>query len=495
MGDKSRAPAPPTPVKVTVATSTCDDVADGGTVVVGDSGRSRPTSAATSPNTWRGLIAAAAPRAVRAYAISFAMRAALALVMFTVRSMRSSRRRGGPVSASTALALPQSFRFANMVGSFALVWRLIGGSLVLAERDPTSAVPVFLRQVLARKGAIPFVAGTLAGLSVLFETYENRLTVMQQFGVRAAQAVCNVLSARNLINFTHGDTLAFSFACASIMYAYVMAPDTIPKEYNNWIIKTGEVTFDDIRQKFVQTGRVTTQSLAISRQNVRAQEFSSTVPAVSIDEMYDCINKYGRSNTLTALQSLSDYYDKNVDSSGTLPIVPCAVIHPAESNCTKYNTILFFKILGDIAPVYAALNFVPLVFLHPQKILANPRSTLVKTLLRTAVSSLFLGVYVGVYMIGICIVRYMVCRNVIRRDWKGFYYILGGLASACAVLVEEKKRRIELAMYVLPKGLQSLFLVMQKRKWVKSFPGAETITCCLSMGVLMVGAVSLNLFL
>lgn len=47
-----------------------------------------------------------------------------------------------------------------------------------------------------------------------------------------------------------------------------------------------------------------------------------------------------------------------------------------------------------------------------------------------------------------------------------YSYGLGGLLGALSLLIEEKRRRGELAMYVLPKGLESAWLTARGKGWV-----------------------------
>lgn len=47
-----------------------------------------------------------------------------------------------------------------------------------------------------------------------------------------------------------------------------------------------------------------------------------------------------------------------------------------------------------------------------------------------------------------------------------YSYALGGLLGALSLLIEEKRRRGELAMYVLPKGLESAWLTARGKGWV-----------------------------
>ena len=54
----------------------------------------------------------------------------------------------------------------------------------------------------------------------------------------------------------------------------------------------------------------------------------------------------------------------------------------------------------------------------------------------------------------------------LTKDWANFLYLhnkpiyyIGGLLSGLSLFVEEKRRRGELAMYVLPKGLESAWIM------------------------------------
>lgn len=47
-----------------------------------------------------------------------------------------------------------------------------------------------------------------------------------------------------------------------------------------------------------------------------------------------------------------------------------------------------------------------------------------------------------------------------------FSFFVGGLLSGLSLFVEEKRRREELAMYVLPKGLESAWVMARGKGWV-----------------------------
>ena len=57
---------------------------------------------------------------------------------------------------------------------------------------------------------------------------------------------------------------------------------------------------------------------------------------------------------------------------------------------------------------------------------------------------------------------------------KTSFWVLG-LLSGLSLLIEQKHRRGELAMYVLPKGLESAWKMMRGRGWVVFVPFGESI--------------------
>jgi len=60
-----------------------------------------------------------------------------------------------------------------------------------------------------------------------------------------------------------------------------------------------------------------------------------------------------------------------------------------------------------------------------------------------------------------------------------------GFTSCLSLLVEEKRRRAELAMYVLPRALESAWSSARKRAWVPLVPFGETILGAAAMAMVM----------
>ena len=66
-------------------------------------------------------------------------------------------------------------------------------------------------------------------------------------------------------------------------------------------------------------------------------------------------------------------------------------------------------------------------------------------------------------------------------------FFLGGLLSGMSLFVEEKRRREELAMYVLPKGLESAWVMARGKGWVFGMGQfGDALLTAIGMGMVMV---------
>lgn len=65
------------------------------------------------------------------------------------------------------------------------------------------------------------------------------------------------------------------------------------------------------------------------------------------------------------------------------------------------------------------------------------------------------------------------------------WYWLCGFATCVPLFIEEKKRRRELAMYVLPRGLESLWSVLRAKSYVPFVPGGEVLLTSAGLALVM----------
>ncbi|KAJ1291002.1 hypothetical protein BS78_02G285700 [Paspalum vaginatum] len=311
-----------------------------------------------------------------------------------------------------------------------------------------------LRCVLRRfrKKETPYnaiLAGSVAGLAILaLDDSSRRRTLSLYLLARLAQCAYNSAKSKNKFHFwgshwRHGDALLFSLASAQVMYAFVMRPESLPKSYQEFILKTGPVA----------------------------------------EPVYKAVRECCRGGPvdLTALSA----YLSNKRSPGSInlttnpSIVPCSVIHPDRASCLAQNVNVVSSTFKKTFPLYFSLTFVPFVVLRLQKFLESPTATCWRALVGAVRSTTFLSAFVTIFQSAICL-----HRKVANNDHKLVYWF-AGLMSGLSILLEKKARRAELALYVLPRAGDSLWYILINRHLLPKIKNAEVALFCMCMGGIM----------
>ncbi|GJN13260.1 hypothetical protein PR202_ga31612 [Eleusine coracana subsp. coracana] len=117
-----------------------------------------------------------------------------------------------------------------------------------------------------------------------------------------------------------------------VMYAFVMRPESLPKSYQDFILKTGPVA----------------------------------------EPVYKAVRECCRGGPLD-LTGLSAYLatKKNsnlINLTNNPSIIPCSVIHPDRTSCMAHNINVISSTFKKTFPLYFSLSFVPFVVLRLQKV-------------------------------------------------------------------------------------------------------------------------------
>ncbi|XP_071732235.1 uncharacterized protein [Rutidosis leptorrhynchoides] len=303
-----------------------------------------------------------------------------------------------------------------------------------------------------RKKETPFnaiLAGSVAGLSILaLDDSNRRRTLSLYLLARLAQCAYNSAKSKNKFHlwgssWRHGDSLLFALACAQVMYAFVMRPESLPKSYQDFIQKTGPVA----------------------------------------KPVYKAVRECCRGSAVD-VASLSSYLSSVkgadlVDLQEFPSIIPCSVIHPGTNSCLAHNAYATSATFRKTFPLYFSLTFVPFVVLRLQKFMEAPFKTSWNAVTGAVRSTAFLSSFVGIFQGAICL-----HRKAASRDHKVVYWFAGGLA-ALSVLLEKKGRRGELGLYVLPRAGESLWYILVNRRVLPDIKNAEVVLFCACMGGMM----------
>ncbi|KAI9486495.1 MAG: hypothetical protein EXX96DRAFT_534748 [Benjaminiella poitrasii] len=393
----------------------------------------------SKPDTYERIINHSIKGGLRSFILAYGVRATVSFCLYLIRIVRGK--------AQWSLILKASFqnvdplRFGAMFGSFSFLWKSINNSMRLyrGKDDRLNGL----------------VSGAVAGLSILFEKKERRIDIAQQLLVRALQAIYNAGKARDIFYFRNGDALLFGLTCGQVLYAYTMRPETLPPDFYSFMIKAA---------------RCPQGSLQLNAKTVRGLPITSK-------EAMEVVKK------LRPTQHSIDFVSHM--STNTDPVA-CEIIHPWIDSCHTTALDRFVTVFKSFLPVYGTLHFVPMLLLRAKHFQRDPVTMLSKTSIATLKSGAFMATFVTLYQYYICL-----HRQLLKTGWFGnwnskyIYYAAGFLCSYPAIFLEDKKRRSELALYVLPKAIQSFYQIAYSHQWIIKVKHFEVLMTSFAMGIIM----------
>ncbi|KAI0684187.1 hypothetical protein BC835DRAFT_1310648 [Cytidiella melzeri] len=331
------------------------------------------------------------------------------------------------------------------------------------------------------------IAGAVAGgAAILCEKNGRRLTIAQQLFVRGLQGSYNAFSTKHNFKIPHGDVIVFSLCCGQILYGFLLRPDTLPRAYVHWIQEAGKIpkecvamNRDLVRDHVFKLSDINT---LISRADITAANHADLVAR--------------RTLALASEPSYGPYFG------------PCSAVHPWENYCRNVPVERFWNVFKWMVPIYGALHLIPMVLLKRKTVLQDPVKMLVRAGWGTARSSAFLGVFVVIYQSFFCwkhnvwltltALRSPATKSLLSSAVKYLpqpfvdmflskpSFWLGGLLCGLSLFVEEARRRPELAMYVLPKGLESAWVMARGKRLVpRTGQYGEALLTAVGMGMVM----------
>ncbi|KDQ63978.1 hypothetical protein JAAARDRAFT_27652 [Jaapia argillacea MUCL 33604] len=353
---------------------------------------------------------------------------------------------------------------------------------LLSARRPRLSLSVTAQQIMVRKKTRRWhavVAGAIAGaVAIMFEKKGRRVTIAQQLFVRGLQGSYNALSTKHGFHIPHGDIIVFALMSGQILYGFLLRPDTLPRSYNVWV---------------GQASKVPMEAVKMNRDLVRTGQFDPQ-DVVKLLKRPDVTR-----NNRTALFSMYEMATSPEPSFGPA-FGPCEAVHPMVDSCTALPFPRFMDVFKWMFPIYGALHFIPMILFKRNAFLKAPKDMLLRAGWGTTRSSAFLATFVIIYQTYFCL-KHNLHSFLVSRQALSAYKIpqplidvlvskpsfwIGGLLSGFSLFVEEKRRRGELAMYVLPKGLESVWVMLRGKGLVFNTGNfGEPLLTAIGMGMVM----------
>eukprot|EP01083_Nonionella_stella_P080774 222091_1 len=285
-----------------------------------------------------------------------------------------------------------------------------------------------------------FVAGWVAGLAIICDVRHRRKSLSIFMLVRSIAFGVQLLVANGrLPKVPHVVPLLFSLGSMEVMYAWAMHPESISTSFHRWISHKGGIDARMVR-------------------GVRANVLSEN-PKEFLDEW--C--------RLHKIPELPSVHQK---------LLPCEVLHPRTSLCTV-NVLkqIPYSFLACL-PVYIPVHALPLILFRFKALRMSPLSTLLRLAKSILRSTCFMAAFPVIYWGVFCAMR-----NILQHDSK-LTFLISGFMSGNSIFIEKASRREELMLFVLPKMIESGWVIMKKHGWKRN-SAVNPIMFCVSAAIMM----------
>ncbi|KAL9948143.1 hypothetical protein ACHAQF_003798 [Verticillium nonalfalfae] len=329
---------------------------------------------------------------------------------------------------------------------------LLGYASSVAPRLLTLLLQHVSRAVRKRSGAS-------AGAQKEHESFLSSLnhTILTGFELRRFPAFCALLAGgstllelESLVGYST-DPWIFVCSCALIMWAWFYNPSGLPKAYQRWISSAAAVD----------------NRLIEALRRCRSGDL-----------------RYGKdTGQAPLLQSMCEDYKWPViwgDPAKTAPF-PCEMVHMGCGPSCEYHALSrLVRSWRWSMTMYLPLNLA-------MQLRKPPTVRGIRTaVLSASRSSAFLGVFIMLFYYGVCLGRTRIGPHIVGKDFAGRQKIDGGVCVGCgcfmcgwSVLLETASRRKDMALFVAPRALATLF----PRRYAEDKQWRETLTFAASAAV------------
>lgn len=304
-------------------------------------------------------------------------------------------------------------------------------------------------------------------------------------------ATSEILSKERIRINAWFDGLLFWACSARIMWCFFYEPQRLPRSYVKWIDRLARVDW-----RLLELLRAVRQG---NWSYIHGSDQHGLASTLASDLRYP--TSWGNPELLpahggqTASRAWAALGVNGRDGVGGLP---CQLVHGRAvawfglaDSCVANAIFRAVYALMEAFVIYLPVYFTPLLLTQPRSILRPgcfiPR---VASAMRSAA---FLSAFISSYWFAVCMTRTLVLArllpNISHDTWDGPYggTFAGSLVCGTSILIESAKRRGDMALYVLPKGLRASI----PNNWIKS-PAAKFVECAiftLSMATLSTTAV------
>ena len=142
------------------------------------------------------------------------------------------------------------------------------------------------------------------------------------------------------------------------------------------------------------------------------------------------------------LQPLNKFY---LDKAYRGEFIPCSMIH--QDSCSIATLKKFITVFWMATSMYTPIHMFPVIVFKRKKLFNQPIQVLFHLIYNIIKSCIFIALYVSLFQIFMCFFKNY------RRKMDKWNVIYSSFICSFAVLLEPTSRRIEIALFFLPRFL------------------------------------------
>ncbi|TPX47784.1 hypothetical protein SeMB42_g03192 [Synchytrium endobioticum] len=226
------------------------------------------------------------------------------------------------------------------------------------------------------------------------------------------------------IAIENGDTLLFVLSCAEIMWAWFYHQYALPKSYVKWISTMSEID----------------SAIHIMLNRVRTGELVYRQYSPDVEICKEMARKLGLPESLGDTTSLG--------------MLHCQVVHQGVDGCLNHMAKRWRCGFERAFRLYLPVHLIPVILFHSSRF-TKPKeipNTMWKILQGATQSSIFLASFIAMVWAPICFIRNYITKG---RDREMFAVFMGCVFCGFSVLLEQKSRRREVALFCAPKAVEA----------------------------------------
>ncbi|TPX32943.1 hypothetical protein SeMB42_g07554 [Synchytrium endobioticum] len=266
--------------------------------------------------------------------------------------------------------------------------------------------------------------------------------------------------------------LVMSLSSAQILYAFTAMPHTLAKSYFSFLLVHGS-----IRGMSKEKAPLHMAAIASAVNGSTRAVTTKWIPAPDGEGVPTTIDRFLPDGINPEPFKL--FSDMLLPTVHDHDFVICSLQHPETPSCRKSAIKFFLAEYYRASQLYAPLNIITTLVFRPRAMIRTPIKTMIHFLFTTARSAFFLACFCATGWTSLCAMRRHLGKD---APWM---YVVNGLMAGTTVLLEARSRRLELAMYCLPRALESFYRCGVEWGWWRYLLGGERLYFCLSTGILM----------